>query len=140
MHFRFLAILAGCMFVATGIARADTPGNDPIGAAMIPPDVVMAHQQELGLSDAQKTAIQNDMQQAQSRFTSLQWQLSAAVEHLATSLKQPRVNENDALAQLDREQAIEREIKRTQLQLMIRVKNELTPEQQNKAFALKRAS
>ncbi|MGA3038175.1 MAG: hypothetical protein ABSE64_11910 [Vulcanimicrobiaceae bacterium] len=138
MHSKFLAILAALLFAAAGVAQADTP--DPIGAAMIPPDVVMAHQQQLGLSDAQKTAIQGDMQQAQARFTGLQWQLSAAVERLATILKQAHVNENDALAQLDREQALERDIKRTQLQLMIRVKNELTPDQQTRAFALKHAS
>ena len=137
MHSKFLIVVAVLFVALTGIARADNP--DPIGAVMIPPDIVMSHQQELGLNDTQKTAIQNDMQQAQARFTSLQWQLSAAVERLVTVLKQPRVNESDALAQLDKEQALEREIKHTQLQLMIRVKNELTPDQQNKAFALKRA-
>jgi Spy/CpxP family protein refolding chaperone len=137
MRSKIIVMLGVLFLAATTIARADTPNNDPIGAAMIPPEIVMGHQQELGLTDAQKTAIQGDVQQAQSRFTGLQWQLSAAVERLATILKQPHVNENDALAQLDREQSLERDIKRTQIQLMIRIKNELTPDQQTKAFALK---
>lgn len=123
-----------------GFATADTPSTpDPIGQALIRPDIVMAHQQELDLSDAQRNAIQSDVQQAQMQFTQLQWRLSAAVERLADILKQSRVDEGAALAQLDREQVFEREIKRAQLQLMIRVKNELTPEQQAKAFALERS-
>ena len=112
--------------------------HDAIGDALIPPDVVMTHQQELGLTDQQRTAIQAAVMRAQQHFIQVQWQLSAAMEKLASVLNQPRVDQTKALSQLDAELALEREAKRTQLQMMIQVKNELTPDQQAKAFALQR--
>lgn len=112
--------------------------NDPIGDALIPPDVIMSHQGELGLTDQQRKSIESDVTRAQQRFIQIQWQLSAAIEKLASTLSQPRVDQSKAMAQLDVELQLEREAKRTQLGMMIQVKNELTPDQQAKAFALQR--
>jgi Spy/CpxP family protein refolding chaperone len=47
-------------------------------------------------------------------------------------VKHPRVEEQEALAQLEKVLAIEREIKRAQVTLLVRIKNKLTPEQQAK--------
>jgi len=137
---RIVAVALALELCAVRAALGDAPpGGDPVGNALIPPDVVMAHQQDLGLSDQQRAAIQADMQHAQQRFIQAQWQLAAAMEKLAAILRQPRIDESKAIGQLDLELGLEREIKQTQLLLMIQVKNELTPEQQAKAFALKHA-
>jgi len=112
------------------------PASDPIAAALIPPDVVMTHQDALGLSDAQRNAIQSDALSAQNKFASLQWQLSAATEKLATLLGSTHVEQDRALAALDAVLTLERELKHTQLTLMIQVKNELTPDQQSRARQL----
>jgi len=47
-------------------------------------------------------------------------------------VKQPRVDEQQVLAQLEKVLAAEREIKKEQVTLLVRIKNELTPEQQGK--------
>jgi Spy/CpxP family protein refolding chaperone len=109
------------------------PGSpDPLSQALIPPDVVMSHQQALDLTDAQTKVIESDVQAAQQRFTRVQWQLAAATEKLVELLKQPHVDQSKALAQLDAVLNLEREMKHTQLMLMIQVKNELTTDQQVK--------
>jgi len=113
-----------------------TPGRDPMADALIPPDVVMAHQQALGLSEAQRNAIQADAQRAQQRFMSLQWRLAAATEKLVGQLNLSHVDQAKALSALDAVLNLEREIKHAQLTLMIQVKNELTPEQQAMAHRL----
>ena len=46
--------------------------------------------------------------------------------------RQPHVDEQQAVAQLEKVLAVEREIKRGQVAFMIRLKNKLTPEQQAK--------
>jgi Spy/CpxP family protein refolding chaperone len=46
-------------------------------------------------------------------------------------MKSSSVNEQQALAQLDRVLEIEREIKRLHIGLAVRLKNRLTPEQQD---------
>ncbi|HMD02514.1 MAG TPA: hypothetical protein VKG44_06055 [Candidatus Baltobacteraceae bacterium] len=134
MPFKILAALLSLWLCAVASACAqETPNRDPIAQTLIGPDVVMNHQQALGLSDAQKNAIQVDVLNAQARFTRAQFQLQAASEKLVELLKKSRVDQTKALAQLDALLALEREIKHTQLTLMIQIKNELTPEQQAQA-------
>jgi Spy/CpxP family protein refolding chaperone len=131
-----LVLLAFSLCAQAPALGQSAPASDPIGAALIPPDVVMTHQDALGLSDAQRNAIQSDALSAQNKFASLQWQLSAATEKLATLLGSTHVEQDRALAALDAVLTLERELKHTQLTLMIQVKNELTPDQQSRARQL----
>lgn len=139
MVHKIVAIAVAVFVVAAGAAYGQGsggspgPGNpDPMSQALIPPDVVMSHQQELDLTDAQTKVIVSDVQLAQQRFTRVQWQLAAATEKLVEILKQPHVDQSKALAQLDAVLNLEREMKHTQLMLMIQVKNELSQDQQVK--------
>jgi Spy/CpxP family protein refolding chaperone len=132
-----ITILALWLCTANALAQ-ETSGSDPVGAALIPPDVVMSHQQELGLTDAQRVAIQADVENAQAHFTQTQWKLAAATEKLADILNHSRVDQSRALAQLDTVLDLERKVKHTQLTLMIEVKNELTSAQQAIARGLPR--
>jgi Spy/CpxP family protein refolding chaperone len=50
--------------------------------------------------------------------------------------KQPHADEQQVLAQLEKVLAAEREIKRPQVMLLVRIKNKLTPEQQGKLSEL----
>jgi hypothetical protein len=131
-----LVLLAFSLRAVTPAFAQDAPGSDPIAAALISPDVVMRHQAALGLSDVQRKAIQSDALSAQEKFANLQWQLSAATEKLATLLDATHVQQDRAIAALDSVLNLERELKHTQLTLMIQIKNELTPDQQSRARAL----
>jgi Spy/CpxP family protein refolding chaperone len=110
---------------------------DPLADLLFPPELIMSQQKAIGLSDAQKTYLYGETQKAQSRFTELQWQLQAAMEGLAGLLKQPRTDEAQVVAQLDKVLASEREIKRAQIALLVRIKNNLTAEQQHRLQALR---
>jgi len=109
---------------------AQQPPEDPMRDVLFPPEIVMQHQQALGLSDEQKNTLKTEVRQAQTKFTELQWALQDEVERLVALLKQPKADEKQAASQLDKVLAAEREIKRTQLMLLIRIKNNLTPAQQ----------
>jgi hypothetical protein len=91
--------------------------------------LLLRHQQEIGLSADQKEFIKTEVIKAQARFTDLQFQLAAEAEILISLVKQERVDEQQTLAELDKILALEREIKRAQFALVIRIKNRLTPEQ-----------
>jgi len=97
---------------------------------LFPPELVMAHQKAIDLSDAQKTSIRAELLKAQTRFTELQWQLQDAMEGLVSLLKQSSVDEAQVMTQLDKVLTSEREIKRTQISLLVRIKNKLSPDQQ----------
>lgn len=106
------------------------PQHDPIGESLFPPELLMQNQKALGLSEDQKNAVKTELQKAQSKFTDLQWQLQTEVETMAGLLKQERVDEQQVLAQLEKVLNLERDIKKTQITLMVRIKNKLSPEQQ----------
>lgn len=104
----------------------------------VPPELIMQNQQSLGLSDEQKKGIREIMKKSVSDFTDLQWQESAEQEAMALLLKQEKVDEAKAIAQLDKLLNIENGIKRLHMSTMIKVKNLLTAEQQAKLRNLKR--
>ena len=114
--------------------------DDPFASHLFPPDLIMAHQREIGLQDAQRTAIVNELQQSQASFVPLQWKMSAESEQLEALLRLATVNEALVLAQIDRVLAIEREIKRAQVGLLIRIKNALSAQQQAKLAELRKAA
>jgi Spy/CpxP family protein refolding chaperone len=112
--------------------------RDPFADAMFPPEMVMQHQRELGLTDEQKTFMRGEINRTTTRFNELQWQLQDAMEALHETMKANPVNEQLALSQLDKVLDGEREVKRAHMELAIRIKNKLTPDQQAKLQAMKR--
>ena len=98
----------------------------------------MQNQKAIELTKDQQAAIVAEMQKTVSRFTELQWQQSAETETMASLIKKERVDEKEALAQLDKLLGIESEMKRLQITMLIKVKNILTPEQQAQLSNLRR--
>jgi Spy/CpxP family protein refolding chaperone len=96
----------------------------------------MRRQSEIGLDERQRAALVQEVQQAQSDLVPLQFEMSAAGEALSRLLGSPQVDEAKALAEAERVMKLETQIKRRHLALLIRIKNVLTPEQQQ---ALQRA-
>jgi Spy/CpxP family protein refolding chaperone len=117
---------------------AQVPGQaDPFGRYLFPPELVMQHQGQIGLQDSQRAALQNAIQDAQSTMLKMQFALAGEAEKLTKLLEGARLEERDVLAQVDRILMIEREVKKAQMTLMIRIKNTLTPEQQERLRALR---
>ncbi len=104
--------------------------DDPIGRHLFPPELIMAHSQELGLQDKDRLAIKSEVQKAQSKFFDLQWQAKEETDKMVKLLQQSPADEAKVLEQADRVMALERDIKRTHLTLLVRLRNLLTPEQQ----------
>jgi Spy/CpxP family protein refolding chaperone len=67
----------------------------------------------------------------------LQWDLARESEKLKLLIENEKPSETDVLAQLDKILAIENKIKKRQLILLVRIKNQLTHEQQEKLQQLK---
>ena len=136
MKARVLCICA-IILLAPGIARAQQPGEDPLGQSFFPPELVIQHQEAIGLSPEQKDAFKAEIRQAQLKFTELQWKLQDEMEKMLALVKQPHPDEQQVLAQLDKVLSAEREVKKEQITLLVRIKNKLTPEQQAKLADLR---
>lgn len=92
----------------------------------------MQHQEEIGISEEQKAYLRSEIRQAQTNFTDLQWKLQDEAEKMMALVKQQKVDEQQVLGQLEKVLAAEREIKRAQITLLVRIKNKLTAEQRAK--------
>ena len=115
--------------------RGDTiavrfPAVDPVVRYLYAPEVVMAHQEAIGLTDRQRTAIQGIVKDMQSKVVDVQLRLASSSEKLTRLLSATIVDEGAVLQQIDQVLASEREVKRAQLSLLVRVKNQLTAAQQ----------
>jgi len=137
MKVGFFSICAIAMLLIVGAARAQQPDQDPIGQNFFAPELVIQHQEAIGLTAEQKDSLKTEIRQAQLKFTELQWKLQDEMEKLLALIKQSHVDEQQVLSQVDKVLAAEREVKREQVTLLVRIKNKLTPEQQDKLAGLR---
>lgn len=116
------------------------PGQDPLAQHVFAPDLVMRHAADIGLDEKQRAAVKEAVMRMQSRFLDLQWEMQAESEKLARLLQASTVDETAVLAQADRVMGLERDVKKTHLSLLVRVKNLLTEPQREKLKELRRRS
>ena len=146
---KLLLVLSCLPFVVTAASAQDpTPsphvyvggagGGDPLEQHLVPAEIIMRNQSELGITSSQRDQIKEQVSALQTRFTELQWDLQAHVEGLSETLANPDAQEEAVLAQLDQVLASEAQIKRTQLSMLLRIRGILTPEQLKKALELRR--
>ena len=133
-----LLLLVPLAALAQQPPQQPSPDNDPIGRFLIPPELVMSQSEQIGLSEKQRAMIKGEIQKMQARFIDAQWDLQEQTGRMTHLLQQSPADEMKILDQADKIMALEREIKRAHLALLIRIKNALTSEQIAKLEAMRR--
>jgi Spy/CpxP family protein refolding chaperone len=105
------------------------PPDDPIGRYLIPPELVMSQSEQIGLNEKQRATIKGEIQKMQAKFLDAQWDMQEQTSKMTRLLQESPADETKILEQADRIMALEREIKRAHLALLVRIKNTLTAEQ-----------
>ena len=111
------------------------PGG-PLDRFLYPPDVLLSNQIALGLNDDQVKGIKKLVGDTHGRVLDAQTDLRRIAERLNGTLETPKVDEAAAVALATQAMELEKQIKLAHLTMMIRAKNLLTPEQQEKASSL----
>jgi len=141
---RRLVTLA-CALLFTTVALA-APGRGPMGGPgmggemghnLFPPELILMNQLALGLSTEQVTSIKKQVGETHGRVLDVQVDLHRVTEQLRAALENLKVDETAVLALASQAMDLEKQVKTAHLTLMIRVKNLLTADQQEKARALK---
>lgn len=126
------------------VTRTEEPSeptlSTEIEATLYPPKLVMDHQSELGIEDAQRATILEGLRSTQSELVEADWQLRGEKEKLASVLSNARVDEGEALSVAKRVMRLENQIKAAHLGMLIRIKNTLTEAQQSKLDEIQRRS
>ena len=98
---------------------------------LFPPELVMQNQKGLRLTPEQRTSITQGVRDFQLRVVELQWKMQDEAEKLNELVQETKVDSAATIAQVDRVLDVERQIKRAHMGLLIRIKNTLTPAQQD---------
>src|SRR5207247_847530 len=86
--------------LATAKGGAQQPPQapeDPLARILFPPELVMQHQQDIGLRPEQRAAITKAIQDFQSKVVDLQWRMQEQSQRLATLLDKPAIDQTAAL-------------------------------------------
>jgi Spy/CpxP family protein refolding chaperone len=111
---------------------------DPIFSSLFPPELIMQHRRAIGLSDEQRDAISRLIGDVQGRVTALQWELLDEIEDLGSITGRERVDLDRSIDQLGDVLDKEKEIKQAHLEMLVRIKNLLSSEQQTMLTELRR--
>ena len=132
-------LLAMVAVILPGSLAGQGPPQDPFASVLFPPELVMQHRRAIDLRGDQRDAITEAIQELQGNVVSMQWELLDQTQALVEMLASPRADEGKVLEQIDAVLAAEARIKRSQMTLLVRIKNILTPEQQDRLSGLRGA-
>ncbi len=125
-----LMALASRAHAQAAAAPSSVSLGDPIARALFEPELIMKHRRAIELTDQQRDAISRSLRELQGQVVTLQWELQEQVDALAAELARPRIDLDRAQDRMRRILQTERQIKEGHLTLLIRIKNQLTPVQQ----------
>lgn len=125
-----LFLLAGLMAPQGAWAQAEERRPDPYSEVFFAPELIMTHRRAIGLTDEQRDAITGEIQDLQGRAVSYQFELLDEQQTLLEILAEDEVDLDRAMDQLDEFLETENRLKKAQVELLIRIKNILTRDQQ----------
>lgn len=111
--------------------------HDVIARHFFPPEMIMAHQRDIGLGEDQREAIKTAVDEAHSTVHDLKWDLQPETQALADLVAAESLDEAAVLAQAERVMDMEKRIKLIHMSLVIRIKNLLTAEQRETLSSLR---
>jgi Spy/CpxP family protein refolding chaperone len=120
-----------------GAAQESEEKADPFSEVFFAPEFIMQHRRAIELTDEQRDAITGAIQDLQGRAVSRRFELLDEVQTLLEILSEREVDLDRAMDQVDEFLDTENDVKRAQFELLIRIKNILTPEQQETLEALR---
>lgn len=96
------------------------------------PELVLKYKDEAGLSADQVEKIKEIYDRNLPEYDSKKWHLDAEMAKLEKLIAVSAVNAKASTAQLEKSLELEADIKKMKLEMLVKVKNILTPEQQEK--------
>jgi Spy/CpxP family protein refolding chaperone len=123
---------------ASALQGQDKKAEDAFAKALFAPELVLKYAGEIGLKPAQRQTIIDLIKRVQGDLVGVQLEMAEPAQELLTILEQPQVDETQALSKVDRVLTLERDVKKMQLSLLIKIKNALTREQQERLKSLRR--
>ena len=130
-------VLALCLLTPGVLSAQVENPDDPFAALVFTPEEIMQHRRAIDLNDEQRDGITRLIQELQGELVAHQWRLLDETESVKEALEGPRVDLDKVMDRFGKALDTEMEIKRVHLELLIRIKNILTPSQQEELLSLR---
>lgn len=114
------------LLTATGVVAREAG----LEQFLIPPELVMRFQREIDLKPEQRQTITSAIGQLQVRVTELQWDMQTERQGMIELIRGDVVDVTAVVEQLDRVLAIENQVKKAHITMLVTIKNTLSAEQQ----------
>ena len=126
-----LSFLLICLSLLSSVAMAqDTSAKkDVFKGKLFAPNIILEHQDELGLTKEQFTAIRAAVVEVQANVAGYEWDLREAYMQTLASLDESPVDEDKVLQSVEAALLAENEVKKLQVRMLIKLRNLLTDEQ-----------
>jgi Spy/CpxP family protein refolding chaperone len=111
------------------LAHAEGRDDDWLKGKLFPPDVVLKHQAQLKLTDAQRQAIRKEIVAVQAKVATVDFDLMDAAVALQEAMEKPTVDKALVLEKADRVFEADARKKRAWIEMLVTIRNLLTPEQ-----------
>jgi Spy/CpxP family protein refolding chaperone len=125
---RIKVIAIAAAFAAPQL-HAQAPPIDPVGSKLFPPDFIAANAQTISLNESQQQKLHAAVEQVQARFGELGPRVRGEAEALGKLIDQAGADRSAVMAQFEKLQGLERELKRAQLELLLDLRGMLNEEQ-----------
>ena len=125
-----LVVCSGALATPALAQQEQASAEDPLFATLFQPELIMQHRRAIGLTDEQRDAISQLIGNLQGRVIRLQWDLLDEIQQLAEITSGTRIDLDRSLDQIGNVLDTESEIKQAHLEMLVRVKNLLSADQQ----------
>ena len=134
---KILLFLVGVTPLLPGLSAQAPENPDPFQSVLFTAEEIMTHRRAIHLTDEQRDAITRLIEDLQGRVVSLQWRLLEHTQEVKNALEGPRVDLDLVMDRFQEALDTEMAVKKAHLELLIRIKNVLTPEQQEELRKLR---
>ncbi len=137
-----LSVLAAVALILAlaGSAWADDEAATPWAQAFYSPDLITAHQRDIGLTKAQQEKLSKEFKDASGELAELKVKLEAIYQDAVALARQAGVDEAKQIAAVDLVLKLESTIKRRHALMLIRIRALLTDKQRKQLDALAKKS
>lgn len=129
MKTKILMAALAALVVLSSSSPAFARGGDVLKELVPPPRMLLKHQEELKLSEAQKKELKQIIKDAQEKALDLEFKVEEETAKLAKMLDGLDIDLKKALAQADQVLKVENQLKKVRLEMLIRTKMVLNKEQ-----------
>jgi Spy/CpxP family protein refolding chaperone len=130
-NFTSVTFVLACLGLMSSVAFAQgLPGKkDVFKGKLFAPNVILEHQDELGLTKEQFTAIKTAVVEVQASIAGHEWDLREAYQQTLASLDETPIDEEQVMKNVKKALLAENQVKQLQVRMLIRLRKLLTPEQ-----------